>query len=77
MTKARSMKKFMKFAGLPLAIFTVVLVVPFVNGFYYTFTDWDGFKITKFVGLATIQNHLQIRNSGQPSDSQDSLSSYL
>ncbi len=52
MTKARSMKKFMKFAGLPLAIFTVVLVVPFVNGFYYTFTDWDGFKITKFVGLS-------------------------
>lgn len=52
MTKVRSMKKFMKFAGLPLAIFTVVLVVPFVNGFYYTFTDWDGFKITKFVGLS-------------------------
>ena len=42
----------MKFAGLPLAIFTVVLVVPFVNGFYYTFTDWDGFKITKFVGFS-------------------------
>jgi raffinose/stachyose/melibiose transport system permease protein len=41
----------MKFAGLPLAIFTVVLVVPFVNGFYYTFTDWDGFEITKFVGF--------------------------
>jgi raffinose/stachyose/melibiose transport system permease protein len=51
-TKARSLKKFMKFAGLPLAIFTVVLVVPFVNGFYYTFTDWDGFKITKFVGFS-------------------------
>jgi raffinose/stachyose/melibiose transport system permease protein len=46
------MKKFMKFAGVPLAIFTVVLVIPFVNGFYYTFTDWDGFKITKFVGLS-------------------------
>ena len=42
----------MKFAGLPLAIFTVVLVVPFVNGFYYTFTDWDGFEITKFVGIS-------------------------
>jgi raffinose/stachyose/melibiose transport system permease protein len=46
------MKKFMKFASVPLAIFTVVLVIPFVNGFYYTFTDWDGFKITKFVGLS-------------------------
>ena len=42
----------MKFAGVPLAIFIVVLVVPFVNGFYYTFTDWDGFKITKFVGFS-------------------------
>ena len=41
----------MKFAALPLAIFTVVLVVPFVNGFYYTFTDWDGFKVDKFVGF--------------------------
>jgi raffinose/stachyose/melibiose transport system permease protein len=51
-TNARSLKKFMKFAGVPLAIFTVVLVVPFVNGFYYTFTDWDGFKITKFVGFS-------------------------
>lgn len=49
--KARAVKRFLKFAGLPLAIFTVVLVVPFVNGFYYTFTDWDGFKITKLVGF--------------------------
>ncbi len=52
MRKARSLKKFMKFAALPLAIFTVVLVVPFVNGFYYTFTDWDGFKVDKFVALS-------------------------
>ena len=52
MRKARSLKKFMKFAALPLAIFTVVLVIPFVNGFYYTFTDWDGFKVDKFVGLS-------------------------
>ena len=51
MTKTRSLKKFLKFAGIPLAIFTIVLVVPFVNGFYYTFTDWDGFKVDKFVGF--------------------------
>jgi raffinose/stachyose/melibiose transport system permease protein len=50
--RARATKKFFKFAGVPLAIFTVVLVVPFVNGFYYTFTDWDGFEVTKFVGLS-------------------------
>ncbi len=52
MTKTRAVKKFLKFAGIPLAIFTVVLVVPFVNGFYYTFTDWDGFKVDKFVGFS-------------------------
>jgi raffinose/stachyose/melibiose transport system permease protein len=50
-TRARSIKKFSKFAAAPLAIFIIVLVVPFVNGVYYTFTDWDGFKTTKFVGL--------------------------
>ena len=49
--KARTTKKFLKFAGVPLAIFTIVLVVPFVNGFYYTFTDWDGFKTTKLIGF--------------------------
>jgi len=51
-TKTRAVKTFLKFAGIPLAIFTVVLVVPFVNGFYYTFTDWDGFKVDKFVGFS-------------------------
>jgi raffinose/stachyose/melibiose transport system permease protein len=48
---ARKTKKFLKFAGIPLVIFTIVLVVPFVNGFYYTFTDWDGFEVTKLVGF--------------------------
>ncbi len=43
--------KFLKFAFLPLAIFTIVLVVPFVNGLYYTFTDWDGFESTNLVGF--------------------------
>jgi len=47
----RKIKKFLKFAGIPLVIFTIVLVVPFVNGFYYTFTDWDGFEVTKLVGF--------------------------
>ena len=48
---ARKTKKFLKFSGIPLAIFTIVLVVPFVNGFYYTFTNWNGFKTTKLVGF--------------------------
>ena len=58
MTKTRATKKFLKFAGLPLAIFTIVLIVPFVNGFYYTFTDWDGFKTDKFVGFTNYTDSL-------------------
>ena len=49
---ARKMKKFLKFSGIPLAIFTIVLVVPFVNGLFYTFTDWNGFKTTELVGFS-------------------------
>ena len=49
------MKRFMKFAGVPLAIFSIVLVVPFVNGVYYTFTDWDGFETTKLVGFGQFE----------------------
>lgn len=51
MPSARATKRFLKFAVTPLAIFTVVLIVPFANGFYYTLTDWDGFEFHKFVGL--------------------------
>jgi raffinose/stachyose/melibiose transport system permease protein len=56
---ARAMKKFIKFAGIPLAIFSVVLVVPFVNGAYYTFTDWDGFETTKLVGFSNYTKSFQ------------------
>ena len=49
----------MKFAGVPLAIFSIVLVVPFVNGVYYTFTDWDGFETTKLVGFSNYTKSFQ------------------
>lgn len=51
MASKRTAKKFLQFSFLPLAIFTIVLIVPFVNGVYYTFTDWDGFESTKLVGF--------------------------
>jgi raffinose/stachyose/melibiose transport system permease protein len=51
MPSARATKKFLKFALVPLAIFSVVLVLPFANGFYLTFTNWDGFESDKFVGF--------------------------
>ena len=59
MASARSTKKFLKFALTPLAIFTVVLIVPFVNGVYYTFTDWDGFETTKLVGFKNYTKSFQ------------------
>ena len=30
------------FLGLPLAIFLVFVVSPFVQAFYYSLTDWSG-----------------------------------
>jgi raffinose/stachyose/melibiose transport system permease protein len=59
MASARSTKKFLKFALTPLAIFTVVLVVPFATGFYYTFTDWDGFEAKKLVGFKNYTKSFQ------------------
>lgn len=59
MQSKRNAKKFLKFATIPLSIFTVVLVVPFLNGFYYTFTNWDGFEATKFVGISNYTKSFQ------------------
>jgi raffinose/stachyose/melibiose transport system permease protein len=47
----RAVKKFAIFALVPLAAFLFVLIIPFINGLIATFTDWDGFKSTKFVGF--------------------------
>lgn len=55
----RATKRFFKFAAIPLSIFVVVLVIPFVNGFYYTFTDWDGFETTKLVGFSNYTKSFQ------------------
>jgi len=50
-TDRHEVKRFALFAPVPLAIFTLVLVVPFMRGIYFTFTDWDGFTTNNFVGL--------------------------
>ena len=50
-TRSQEIKRFLIFALLPLAIFSLVLVVPFSRGLYYSFTDWNGFEVTKWVGL--------------------------
>jgi multiple sugar transport system permease protein/raffinose/stachyose/melibiose transport system permease protein len=28
----------------PLAIYTIIVIVPLLNSFYYSFTDWNGFR---------------------------------
>lgn len=49
--KSHEVKRFITFALIPLAIFTIVLVVPFTRGIYFSFTDWNGFDVTEFVGF--------------------------
>src|SRR5262245_45126919 len=40
------------FLGLPLAIYILFVLSPFVQAFYYSLTDWSGFsKKMNFVGL--------------------------
>ena len=51
MKTKKSMKKFGIFAALPLSIFFIVLAVPFGQGLFLTFTDWDGFSYDKFIGV--------------------------
>jgi len=51
MHSSRNLKKFFLFAALPLSIFLVVLVIPFGQGLFQTFTNWDGFSWTKLVAF--------------------------
>ena len=44
------------FLGLPLAIYLIFVVSPFVQAVYYSMTDWTGFSPQQnFVGLANFQ----------------------
>jgi len=52
MNAGSKVRKFAIFAAVPMAIFSAVLVYPFAQGFFLTFTDWDGFKYEKFTGTA-------------------------
>jgi raffinose/stachyose/melibiose transport system permease protein len=47
----KNFKRFFMFGAIPLIIFLVVLVLPFGQGLFYTFTDWDGFGFKDFVGF--------------------------
>ena len=51
MSFTKQLKKFLIFGALPLFVFAVVLIVPFTQGLFLTFTNWDGFQVSSFVGL--------------------------
>ena len=59
MKTKNSMKKFGLFAALPLSIFFIVLAVPFGQGLFLTFTDWDGFGYEKFIGVGNYAKSFQ------------------
>jgi raffinose/stachyose/melibiose transport system permease protein len=50
-SRSQEFKRFVVFALIPLSVFILVLVIPFGRGVFFSFTDWDGFEVTKFVGL--------------------------
>lgn len=52
------MKNFAIFGLIPLVIFALVLVTPFIRGIFYTFTDWNGFEYEEFVGFANYEASL-------------------
>ncbi len=49
--RVKQLKRFGIFGAVPLTIFLAVLVYPFAQGLFLTFTDWNGFKYSKFAGL--------------------------
>ncbi|MEY2899872.1 MAG: hypothetical protein RL247_38 [Actinomycetota bacterium] len=58
-TRLKGLTRFAIFGAIPLAIFALVLVVPFLRGIFLTFTNWDGFEFDSFVGLDNYALSLQ------------------
>jgi raffinose/stachyose/melibiose transport system permease protein len=50
-TRRQELNRFAVFALIPLSIFLLVMAVPFTRGVFFTFTDWNGFETTSFVGF--------------------------
>ncbi len=49
-------KHFLMFAGVSTAVFTAVVIVPFIYGLYLTFTSWDG--VSKQNPFVALQNYI-------------------
>jgi raffinose/stachyose/melibiose transport system permease protein len=57
--RRKNIKKFFVFGAIPLSIFLAVLVYPFAQGFFLTFTNWNGFGYTKFAGFSNYATSLK------------------
>ncbi|MCQ2507728.1 MAG: sugar ABC transporter permease [Dorea sp.] len=56
-TMSYKTKQFLMFAGVATALFTAVVILPFIYGLYLTFTSWDGVSKSKpFVGVLNYIN---------------------
>lgn len=56
--RKKALTKFLAFGATPLIIFIGVLVYPFLQGLFLTFTDWDGFDYTKIEGIGNYSKSL-------------------
>ena len=56
--RKKAITKFLAFGATPLIIFTGVLVYPFLQGLFLTFTDWDGFDYKKIEGFGNYSKSL-------------------
>ena len=56
--RKKALTKFLAFGATPLIIFTGVLVYPFLQGLFLTFTDWDGFDYKKIEGFGNYSKSL-------------------
>jgi raffinose/stachyose/melibiose transport system permease protein len=57
--RARQRRRFLTFGAIPLSIFLAVLVYPFAQGLFLTFTNWNGFKYTKSAGFSNYMESLR------------------
>jgi ABC-type sugar transport system permease subunit len=48
------------FSTIPLTIYTIIVIIPLINSFYYSFTDWTGFGQTfNWVGFSNFERVFQ------------------
>lgn len=58
MKSKKQWKRFALFGAIPFSIFLAVLIYPFAQGLYLTFTNWNGFGYTKYAGLTNYAKSL-------------------